>query len=69
MARKCSKTGKKTSAGQNRSKSMRATKRTFKPNIQKTRIFDPETGEYKKIKVSTSYIRTLAKRLQQGKKV
>ncbi len=69
MARKCSKTGKKTSSGQNRSKSLRATKRTFKPNIQKTRIYDPVTGEYKKVKVAASYIRTLAKRMQQGKKV
>ena len=69
MARKCVKTGKKTSSGQNRSHSMRATKRKFKPNIQKTRVFDPETGEYKKIKVAASYLRTLAKRMQAGKKV
>ena len=69
MARKCSKTGKKTTTGNNRSHSRRATKRTFKANIQKTRIFDPETGKYKKIKVAASYIRTLAKRMQQGKKV
>lgn len=48
---------------------MRATKRTFKANIQKKRVFDPNTGEYKTIKVSTSYIRTLAKRMQAGKKV
>ncbi|MDA1293100.1 MAG: 50S ribosomal protein L28, partial [bacterium] len=51
MARKCIKTGTKTSSGQTRSKSLRSTKRTFRPNIQKTRIFDPETGEYKKVKV------------------
>jgi len=69
MSRKCSKTGKKTATGNNRSHSRRATKRTFRANIQKTRIFDPETGEYKTIKVAASYIRTLAKRLQQGKKV
>jgi len=48
---------------------MRATKRTFKPNLQKKRVYDPETGTYKKIRVSTAYLRTLAKRLQQGKKV
>lgn len=69
MARKCVKTGKKTSSGQNRSHSLRATKRTFKPNIQKKRVYDPNTGEYKTMKVSTSYLRTLAKRLQAGKKV
>jgi len=69
MARKCSKTGKKTTTGHNRSHSMRATKRTFKANIQKKRVYDPNTGEYKTIKVSTSYLRTLAKRMQDGKKV
>ena len=69
MSRKCVKTGKKTAFGQNRSHSMRATKRTFKSNIQKTRVFDPNTGEYKTIKVAASYLRTLAKRLQAGKKV
>ncbi|MBT3293281.1 50S ribosomal protein L28 [Candidatus Peregrinibacteria bacterium] len=69
MSRKCCKTGKKTTSGNNRSHSMRATKRTFKANIQKKRVFDPNTGEYKTIKVSTSYIRTLAKRMQAGKKV
>ena len=69
MARKCSKTGKSTKSGQNRSHSLRATKRNFRPNIQKKRVFDPTTGEYKTIKVAASYLRTLAKRMQQGKKV
>ena len=69
MSRKCVKTGKRTSSGQNRSHSRRATKRTFKPNIQKKRVFDPNTGEYKTIKVAASYLRTLAKRMQAGKKV
>jgi|TARA_B100002003_G_C14096093_1_gene527220 large subunit ribosomal protein L28 len=69
MARKCSKTGKKTTTGHNRSHSRRATKRTFKANLQKKRVYDPNTGEFKTIKVSTSYLRTLAKRMQEGKKV
>lgn len=69
MARKCSKTGKKPSTGNNRSHSLRATKRTYKPNIQKKRVFDPATGEYKTIKVAASYLRTLAKRMQEGKRV
>ena len=69
MPRVCVKTGKKTSAGHNRSHSCRATKRVFKPNIQKKRVWDPNTGEYKTMKVSTAYLRTLAKRLQAGKKV
>ncbi len=33
MARVCDFTGKGTKSGQNRSHSMRATKRTFKPNL------------------------------------
>lgn len=69
MSRKCVKTGKKTSSGQKRSHSLRATKRVFKPNLQKKRVFDPNTGEYKTIKVAASYLRTLAKRMQAGKKV
>ena len=52
-----------------RSHSLRHTRRTFKPNIQKKRVFDPETGTFMTMKVSTSYLRTLAKRLQKGKKV
>lgn len=61
-------TGKKGSTGNRRSHSLRATKRTFKANIVKKRVFDPKTGAYVKMKVSTSYLRTLAKRLQAGKR-
>ncbi len=66
MARVCSMTGKKGSSGNRRSHSMRATKRTFKANIVKKRVFNPKTGKFVKMKVATSYLRTLAKRLQQG---
>lgn len=69
MARACVKTGKGTAFGNTRSHSLRHTRRTFKANIQKKRVFDPKTGTYKTIKVSTSYLRTLAKRLQEGKSV
>ena len=69
MARKCCKTGKKTAFGNTRSKSLRHTRRTFKPNIQKKRVYDPSTGTYKTVKVAASYLRTLAKRLQAGKKI
>ena len=69
MSRVCAKTGKKTSVGNTRSHSLRHTRRTFKPNIQKKRVFDPVTGEYKTMKVSAAYLRTLAKRLQEGKPV
>jgi len=69
MARRCSKTGKKTAFGNTRSHSLRHTKRKFKANIQKKKVYDPKTKTYKTMKVSTSYIRTLAKRMQEGKKV
>ena len=47
---------------------MRHTRRTFKANIQKKKVFDPATGTFKTMKVSTSYLRTLAKRMQAGKR-
>jgi large subunit ribosomal protein L28 len=68
MSRKCCKTGKKPSTGNLRSKSLRATKRRYLPNLQRKRVYDPETGTYKRMRVSAAYLRTLAKRLQQGKK-
>ena len=48
---------------------MRATKRAFLPNIQKKKVYDPGTGTYRTMKVSTAYLRTLAKRLREGKPV
>lgn len=69
MPRVCVKTGKKTSFGNTRSHSMRHSRRQWKPNIQTKRVFDPVTGTFKKMKVSTSYLRTLAKRLREGKTV
>jgi large subunit ribosomal protein L28 len=69
MPRICAKTGKKTSFGNTRSHSLRATRRTWLPNIQTKRVFDPTTGKMVKMKVSMSYLRTLSKRMQAGKKV
>jgi ribosomal protein L28 len=48
---------------------MRHTRRTYKANIQKKRVFDPRTGEYRTIKVAASYLRTLAKRMQAGARI
>lgn len=67
MARQCVKTGKRTGFGNTRSHSLRHTRRTWKANIQKKRVFDPRTGSYRTLKVSTAYLRTLSKRLQEGK--
>ncbi len=35
--------------------------------MQKKRVFDPRTGAYVTMKVSAAYLRTLAKRLSEGK--
>lgn len=67
MPRQCEMTGKKGSTGNRRSHSLRATRRKFGANIQKKRVFDPKTGKYVRMKVATSYLRTLAKQLQAGK--
>ncbi|MDD5623197.1 MAG: 50S ribosomal protein L28 [Candidatus Peribacteraceae bacterium] len=69
MSRTCVKTGKKTTFGNTRSHSLRHTRRTYGANIQKKRVYDPATGEYRTMKVSASYLRTLAKRLQAGKRI
>ena len=37
------------------------TKRTFKVNVQKKRIWVPELGEYVTVKLSTRALRTIAK--------
>jgi len=37
---KCEHCGKSTTFGQNRSFSMKATKRTFQPNLQKVRVME-----------------------------
>jgi len=37
---KCEKCGKKTTFGHNRSFSMRATNRKFKPNLQKVSVYE-----------------------------
>lgn len=68
MARRCVKTGKKTAFGNTRSHSNRHTRRPFKANVQRKRVYDSATHTFKTMNVSTSYLRTMAKRLQQGKK-
>ncbi|MBM3230914.1 50S ribosomal protein L28 [Candidatus Peregrinibacteria bacterium] len=69
MSRTCSKTGRKTAHGNTRSHSMRHTRRTWKINLQKKRVFDPATGTYKTMRVSAAYLRTLSKRMQAGKSI
>jgi large subunit ribosomal protein L28 len=61
MSRVCEITWKRTSVGNNRSKSLRATKRKFFPNLFYKNIKDPETGVIYKIKVSAKGLKTLRK--------
>ena len=64
MAR-CELTGKGTTMGRrisiNRSQVSKRAKRTVKPNIKTVR-FDTTGGDFIKLNVSTSYIRTLKKK-------
>ena len=70
MARTCQLTGKKTSSGQNRPFSLKATKRTFRPNLFVKRMFNPETGKVERMKLSAKGIKTLKKwALAKGKNV
>ncbi len=62
MSRVCQLTGKKVSSGNNRSHSMRATKRVFRPNLVVKWIIDPKTGRRKRMKIATSTLRTLSKK-------
>ncbi len=55
----CEKCGKKTAFGHNRSHSMRATKREFKPNLQKITVY--ENGRSVRKTLCTRCIRTLVK--------
>ena len=68
MARRCEITGKGPTTGNNRSKSMRATRRRFLPNIIKKRIKDPVTGKYVRVKLAASTLRTLLKQDKKSQK-
>jgi len=45
---------------------MKATRRTFRPNIFKKRIFNPLTGKVERVKLSASALRTLKKWVREG---
>ncbi len=61
MARACDLTGKKRLVGNRVSHANNKTKMTQKPNLHTKRVFDPETGETLKLRLSTRAIRTLDK--------
>jgi large subunit ribosomal protein L28 len=61
MARACDLTGKKRLVGNKVSHANNKTKMVQKPNLQTKRVFDPETGQTIKLRLSTRAIRTLDK--------
>ena len=62
MSRVCQVTGKRVISGNNVSKSKRRTKRTFAPNLSVKRFYNPESGEWIKLKVSSAGMRTINKK-------
>lgn len=56
MAKECYVTGKKTKSGNSVSHSLRSTKRTFKPNLQKVRI--EEDGKVKTVWVTARALKS-----------
>ncbi|HEC21017.1 MAG TPA: 50S ribosomal protein L28 [Candidatus Peregrinibacteria bacterium] len=69
MARVCDICGKGPVSGQNRSHSMRATKRRFLPNLIRKRIFDPKTKSCIKVRICTRCNRTFTKQTNKVKKM
>lgn len=61
MSRTCDLTGKRRLVGNKVSHANNKTKMTQRPNLQTKRIYDAETGETIKLRISTSAIRTLDK--------
>lgn len=56
MAKECYITGRKSRSGNSRSHAMNASKRTWKPNLQKVRIM--VNGKPKKVWVSTRALKS-----------
>ena len=75
MARQCEITGKGTTSGNNVSHSHHKTKRKFKVNLVKKRIFIEEENRWVTMTLSTRALRTLRKKglktllAQYGKKL
>ncbi len=61
MARTCDLTGKRRLVGNKVSHAKNRTKMTQKVNLQTKKVFDPETGQTIRLRLSTSAIRTLDK--------
>ncbi len=62
MSRKCDISGKKTSVGNLVSHSNRKTKRKFKVNLFKKKIYLPDENRYVTLKISARMLKSLKKR-------
>ena len=62
MGKVCAITGKKRVFGNNRPFSEKKTRRSWKPNVQKRRMFVPELGRTVRVQLSTSALRTIEKK-------
>ena len=61
MARRCDLTNKRRLVGNKVSHANNRTKMTQRPNLHYKRIYDPESGQFIRLKLSTSTVRTLDK--------
>ena len=59
MARRCDLTGKGVMRGNNVSHAHNKTRRTFRPNVQRTSLLSDALGRMVRLKVSASAIRTI----------
>jgi large subunit ribosomal protein L28 len=64
---KCAFSGRKTSFGNTKSHANNSSRRTWKPNVHRHRIYDAATGTFVTFYVSAKALRTLTKhRLRVG---
>lgn len=61
MSRVCQVTGRRPVAGNNRSHSMRATKRRFMPNVQTRRFWVPSENRFVRLTVSARGLKVIDK--------
>lgn len=65
MTRECQLTGKRPVSGNNRPFSLKATKRTFRPNLFVKKIWNPLTGKIERMKLSAKGLKTIKKWMKE----
>lgn len=66
MSKVCDLTGTTVQYGNNVSHANNRTRRRFLPNLQTKKIWDPESGQFIKLKITTRALRTLDKKGLSG---